>query len=283
MDTILVHLTTKCLPSEVSFRHSNFVFGDIPEYANICIQCCREQLSCEPIVITDEIVRSDLSEQVLEFFNLCKKGFPSFYDDPFWLLTLLRLFVVCEYAKLHNIQKFLHLEYDNLIYMQSTVFEQLPENCYFTKVGPGCGSAGIMYCNDILSLERVINGVKSLLKRGQNVIKEYTSYDFLSEMILIDLLVKGNKADYLPLLPSDKYFNLTECVFDGASYGQYIGGTNNGHEPGWYGLNHYIGTLLHSRQIQIKFDNKKPTATYNNCTSNIFNLHIHSKKLNLYV
>lgn len=283
MDVILVHLTTKCLPPELTFKHSDYVFGEIPEYAQICIQRCKEQLKCDPVIITDEIVRNNLSEQVINFYKLCKTGFPSFYDDPFWFLTLLRLFVVCEYAKLFNKHEFLHLEYDNLIYMQDTVFKRLPENCYFTKVGPGCGSAGIMYCNSILSLERVVSGIKTLLKKGQHIIKKFVSYDFLSEMIMIDLLVKGNKAEYLPLVPTDKFFELTNCVFDGASYGQYIGGTNNGHTPGWYGLNHYVGMLLHNNDIQITFKNKTPGVTFRNYASPIFNLHIHSKKLNLYV
>jgi hypothetical protein len=247
------------------------------------VQRCREQLNCEPVIITDEVVRNDLSEQVMEFFILCKIGFPDFYNDPFWFLTLLRLFVVGEYAKLYNKHEFIHLEYDNLIYMRDSVFKQLPENCYFTKVGPECGSAGIMYCNSLSSIERLVNSIKSLLKKGQYIIKNFVSYDFLSEMIMIDLLVKGNKAEYLPLLPTDKYFDLTDCVFDGASYGQYIGGTNNGHSPGWYGLNHYVGRMLQQNKIQIEFRGKHPFIKINNKIINIFNLHIHSKQLINYV
>jgi hypothetical protein len=102
-------------------------------------------------------------------------------------------------------------------------------------------------------------------------------------MILIDILIRGNKAEYLPLLPQDKYFEVTNCVFDGASYGQYIGGTNNGNASGWYGLNHFIGQLLNQNKIQILFENNQPFVVDNTKKVKIFNLHIHSKKLSNYV
>lgn len=283
MKTIIVHLSPYNLPFSTEFKRCDVIYDEIPDFSKVCIESCKKHLNDEPIVITNDFINNELTEETVNFFTLCKKGFPSLYRDPFWFLTLLRIFIVFEYVKKHNINEFIHLEYDNIVYSGESVFEQLPDGCYFSRVGPEAGSAGVMYCNSILKFENVISGIKNLIRKGEDVIKKYTSYDFMSEMIMIDLLVRGEKAEYLPLVPGDKFFDLTKCVFDGASYGQYIGGTNNGHAPGWYGMNHYVGMMLHSKQIQIKFENKHPAVLYKDCLSDIFNLHIHSKKLNLYV
>ena len=40
-------------------------------------------------------------------------------------------------------------------------------------------------------------------------------------------------------------------VFDGASYGQFISGTNNGHDKGWAGNHHRIGSLINQKLEQI--------------------------------
>jgi len=263
---------------------SNFTFTDIPEYTYVSIEQTKKITGADSVLLTnkDFIIFND---QIQEFFNICKSGFPSFYKDSFWLLTFLRLYIVFLYVTHNNINKFVHLENDNLIYDNFNVFKKLPSGCYFTKVGPQCGSSGLMYCNDIQKFNKVINKMLLLIKKGEHVVRSYTSYDFLSEMILIDLLVQANIADYLPLFPDDKYFDLTNAVFDGASYGQYIGGTNNGHGPGWYGPNHYVGQKLHNNNnnINISFNNKNPSINYGNQQVSIYNLHIHSKNLAQYV
>lgn len=277
--TIYVHLSPSKLPFSKELALSNFTFEEIPPYTQVSIDQTVKITNSECILLTEKGFENEL----FEFFNLCKEGFPSFYKDTFWLTTLLRLYVVYLYVIKNNLNSFVHIENDNLIYHDYSFLKKLPDGCYFTKVGPSCGSAGFMFCNSIEKFTNTINSLKQLIKKGQNTIKCYTSYDFLSEMIMIDLLVRGNKAEYLPLLPTDKYFDLTQCVFDGASYGQYVGGTNNGNESGWYGLNHFIGQLLNQNKIQIIFENKQPFVIVDNNKIKVFNLHIHSKKLLNYV
>ena len=279
---IYIHIDPTNLPFSNELDLSNFTFTDIPEYTYVSIEQTKKVTGVDSVLLTNKDFNI-FKNEIQEFFNICKKGFPSFYKDSFWLLTFLRLYVVFLYVKHNNINKFVHLENDNLIYDTLNVFENLPLGCYFTKVGPYCGSSGLMYCNNTEKFSNVINKMLLLIKKGEHVVRSYTSYEFLSEMILIDLLVQANIAEYLPLFPDDKYFNLTNTVFDGASYGQYIGGTNNGHGPGWYGLNHYVGQKLHNKDITIAFNNKKPNITHSNKDVSIYNLHIHSKNLTKYV
>jgi len=273
-------------PTNLSFSNeldlSNFTFTDVPEYTYVSIEQTKKITGKDSILLTNKDFNI-FKNEIQEFFNVCKKGFPSFYKDSFWLLTFLRLYIVFLYVKHNNISKFVHLENDNLIYNTFSVFENLPTGCYFTKVGPYCGSSGLMYCNDIEKFNNVINKMLLLIEKGESVVRSYTSYDFLSEMILIDLLVQANIAEYLPLFPDDKYFDLTNTVFDGASYGQYIGGTNNGHGPGWYGPNHYVGQKLYNKDISISFKDKNPSINYSSQQVSVYNLHIHSKNLKQYV
>jgi len=282
MKTIYIHIDPTNLPFSNELDLSNYTFTNIPEYTYVSIDQTKKITGSDSILLTnkDFLIFND---QVQDFFNLCKKGFPSFYKDSFWLLTFLRLYIVFLYIKHNNINEFVHLENDNLIYDTLDVFKNLPAGCYFTRVGPHCGSSGLMYCNSIQNFSTVIDKMLLLIRKGEHIVRTYTSYDFLSEMILIDLLVQAKIADYLPLFPDDKYFDLTNTVFDGASYGQYIGGTNNGHAPGWFGLNHYVGQKLHKKEIDIHFNDKKPHIVYGNKTISIYNLHIHSKNLIKYV
>jgi hypothetical protein len=279
---IYIHIDPTDLPFSDELDLSNFTYSNVPEYTYVSIEQTKKITGIDSVLLTNKDFYI-FKDEIHDFYNTCKYGFPSFYKDSFWLLTFLRMYIVFLYVKHNNIDKFVHLENDNLIYDTFNVFKKLPSGCFFTKVGPHCGSSGLMYCNDIQKFNNVINKMLVLIKKGEQVVRTYTSYDFLSEMILIDLLVQANIAEYLPLFPDDKYFELTNTVFDGASYGQYIGGTNNGHGPGWYGQNHYVGQKINDKILNINFNVKKPNIVYSNKEASIYNLHIHSKKLAQYV
>jgi hypothetical protein len=172
----------------------------------------------------------------------------------------------------------------NLIYSDLKVLKKLPPSVYFTRVGPFCSSARFVYCNSLDHFTKFINKVKQLITKGEKTVRKFTRYDHLSEMILIDLVYSHSKniIDYLPVLPegigSDNFDKLG-VLFDGASYGQYLGGTNNGDSKGWTGNHHYVGTAIQNKKIKVALD-KIPYVLYNNNRIPVCNLHVHSKKLN---
>lgn len=283
MKSIYVHLRPDQFSFSQELTHSNYVYTDVPAYADISIKQSQYFLKEEPVLLTNETVNDFFSEEVNDFFLMCKKNFPSFYKDPFWLLTLLRLYVVYLYCKKENINEFLHLEYDNLIYSDLSVLKKLQPSVYFTRVGPFCSSAGFVYCNSLESFTKFINKLQYLIKKGEVTVRTFTQYDNLSEMILLDLIHTHTKGviDYLPILPEgkgDDNFNEIGVLFDGASYGQYLGGTNNGHDKGWYGLHQYVGQSLHNKNIEVKFE-ELPYVVFQQKKIPVMNLHIHSKKL----
>ena len=261
MKAIYVHLN----PSDFSFSKelntSNYTYTGVPNFAQTSFQQCEKFLKEKPILITNTDIKEKFESEVNKFYEKCKKGFPSFYKDPFWLTTLLRLYVVYLYSKQNQINEFIHLEYDNLIYSDFKELKQLPPSLYFTRVGPYCSSAGFVYCNSLDNYEQFINRLEDLFAKGQNIVRTFTQYDHLSEMILIDLIYTHTKGviDYLPILPENigsDNFDKLNVLFDGASYGQYLGGTNNGDDKGWYGQHHYVGQQIIKNSIQIIFEDK---------------------------
>jgi hypothetical protein len=285
MKSIYVHLRPDQFSFSDQFENSAYVYNDTPAYAVISIKQTERFLKDTPILLTNETVNREFSSEIEMFFNLCKEHFPSFYKNPFWFLTLLRLYVVFLYCNKENINEFVHLEYDNLIYSDLSGLKKLPPCIYFTKLGPYCSSAGFVYCNSLVHFERFIQRVKSLIQKGEVYVRKFTGYDFLSEMIMIDLISSHTKdvMGYLPILPlsagSENFDRIGE-LFDCASYGQYLGGTHGGNNNiGWHGLHQYVGQQIHNKHIKIIFENKMPFVLYNDKKIPICNLHIHSKKL----
>lgn len=288
MKSIYAHLSPDKFSFSKELNHSNYTFSDIPDYATYSFRQCEKYLKDKPIIITNQtIIDNNFEAKISEFFELCKAGFPSFYKDPFWLMTLLRLYTVYLYVIKFNIDEFIHLEYDNVIYSDLKELKKLSKSIYFTRVGPFCSSAGFVYCNSLEHFIKFINRLEQLLKKGEKVVRSFTQYDHLSEMILIDLIHDHTKnvIQYLPILPYDigsDNFDKLNALFDGASYGQYLGGTNNGHNKGWYGLHHYVGQRIHNKSIEIYFD-IQPYVIFNNKKIPILNLHIHSKNLQNFI
>jgi hypothetical protein len=288
MDSIFVHISPSKLPFYSGMSFDRYTFSKIPEYANISFDQCEKFLNKKSIIISDEYIHDIMLDEIIDFYDLCKNKFPSHANDAFWFSTLLRLFIVSNYCSKYNIDKFIHLEYDNLIYSDLKVLDNLDDGLYFTRVGPYFSSAGFVYCNNLNKFNLFLLKMVQLLNKGEDTIRKYVPHHLISEMMMISLIKENtsNVIDYLPILPhgigSDNFDKLN-VLFDGASYGQYIGGTNNGHNSGWAGEHHYIGKLILDGILKIKFENHKPYAIINENIYDILNLHIHSKKLINYV
>ncbi len=286
MKSIYVHLSPDKFSFSNELTHSDFTYSGIPEYAKYSFDQTEKFLKEKPILLTNENITEDYVDEINSFYEICKQGFPSFYRDPFWLTTLIRLYVVYLYCRENNINEFIHLEYDNLIYSDFKQLSKLPPAIYFTRVGPYCSSAGFVYCNSLEKFEKFIKHLIKLLNVGELAVSQVTPFSFLSEMILIDIIGRydNSTVKYLPILPfepaNDNFTDL-QTLYDGASYGQFLGGTNNGAGPGWAERHHYIGDNIISNKLQVFFNSqtKMPYVKYNNEIIPIANLHIHSKNL----
>lgn len=288
MISIFAHISPSKLPFANELRLDNYTFSGIPDYAKLSFDQCEKFLNAKPVIIDDEYVHDVMLDEITDLYNICKYNFPFHYSDAFWFITLARLFVVYNYCYKNNINKFIHLEYDNLIYSDLKVLDNLNESLYFTQVGQNFGSAGFVYCNSLKNFKEFLDHIKKILNKGEYFIRNFAPYPIISEMMMINLIKEHTKniIDYLPALPhgvgSDNFDKLN-VLFDGASYGQYIGGTNNGHDTGWAEEHHYVGKMILDGRLQIRFENQKPYGIIDRNVYDIMNLHIHSKKLINYV
>lgn len=270
---IYVHLDYSKYSFSNTWDNHDHVSGHMPEYAQVSIRQSKKFFT--DITILDESYAKD---KVEAFYTLCKQSYPFFVTNPFWFFTLARLYILLDYTIENKIQNFIHIEYDNLIYGEPVFLDKLPKGIYFTQVGPNIGSAGFMCSNCMEATKTFQNGLLQLLIAGQQFLAKELKSIHLYEMEMIDYLNRRGLCKYLPLLPQDNLFPEAGFVFDGASYGQYLGGTNNGHDKGWFGLHHYVGHQLNDKTIEVSFD-QIPKVSQGTVTANIFNLHIHNKNV----
>ena len=72
-------------------------------------------------------------------------------------------------------------------------------------------------------------------------------------------------------------------IFDPGSYGQYLGGTNNGHGSGFIDQKHMIGSAMLAEEINAEFNDRPYVIRMDGERFQIFNLHVHSKNLERFV
>jgi len=220
----------------------------------------------------------------------------------FWFVTAQRFFLLETFIKKYNKENIIHLEYDNLLYVDLNQYENIFKNYYKNSIAIGPlsdsgDSAGIIYIDNFESIKFINNKILEYLKTYID------KSNLLTEMMMLKYYADKfpDKIKYYPVLPFDeKYSNNVEyfnSIFDPATWGQFIGGRNKpimgGHEnPGKDSicLNHRIGQELNKETVKIIWEydfeyRKCPFVVDINTNKKwkLNNLHIHSKELSKYV
>lgn len=232
------------------------------------------------VSIEDEILKI---EEYQVASQLIESLWPRYKIEVFLYHAFLRLLMLCSYINKNNLEDTVHLEADNIVYDNAplnTVFA--PGEYGFGAVGRTIAAPGVMYFSNAKSAYNLLLKIVKLLYKGENTIKTSTGlyFEYITDMNFLDF-IRQYKKDFklLPSLPLGEFsenFDKFNCLFDPASYGQYLGGTNNGHPVGHIEQTHYIGPYLNDKIITVHFD-KKPYIVYNKNKIPIFNLHMHNK------
>lgn len=198
------------------------------------------------------------------------------YPSPegFWHKTCERIFYLAAYASTHNLKTFLHTENDVLMFYDfKTMMQETTGEFCATMMSKEQATFAVMYCPYYDSLVELCEHMLKTMKLGENNIKAKYSLDHVSEMSLLKIAMSDGIIDTFPVV--------SECdmCFDPGSYGQFLAGTNNGHGPGFKDPKHYT-TQYGYEAVMI---NGLPFAKKNNIKQPLFNLHIHSKKLELFI
>jgi hypothetical protein len=225
------------------------------------------------------------------------------YGSPdYWCVAATRLFYVYEYAKKFNIKNYFHFEndimiYESLQYIEKTIVEN---NLFKNEIAITRGTnnkimTGFMYVNNnnfimthlLNEFSNYLNDKDSLFSYGIDMINEMSLlhiYQIKNQDLMKNLPILPFENENIFLSENFEYFN---SIFDPATYGQFLDGI-----PSNQGVSiktdSYIGDLMRvDDTINVTFeiiDNLKiPFLSIKNKKIKINNLHIHSKRLDLFL
>jgi hypothetical protein len=278
-----------------------FNLFDLPDYIRTCIkQILFTNPECTIYLITDKNIvnekvkclnintfstTNDLFNN-FKFFrnNTVKHHFELFTSSAFRFLFIEEL---CRNYKLENIFTF---DNDVLIYGKLEDFLAKIDPEYEVAITQSVKHeyiCGFNYYKNYNSLVPIAGDFKALLNFNENTLKEMFGKkfkaSFVSEMSLLYYILEQRKINTL-ILPSFPEKNNFNCIFDPITYGQTLGGRSPAlisNEESFIDTNHLLGENLINQDIQVKFENKAPyvlNKKTNECMP-LFNLHVHSKKL----
>jgi hypothetical protein len=265
---------------------SNYVhchLGKVPSYL---IDSFRSIYEVEPsarlILITDQSIEIDgveilkiydiASEQTLKVLNM---SLFSEDDNVLWRTSIFRVFLVRDCIKYLNLKNCYHFDSDVLLFEPSSKFEHLindSDGLSITYHTEDEVVFGFSKFGDINKIDEICNILCEIVFDEQKQ-KEYASI-MPNEMQLLGGIYK-RRPDLIKRL--DVFPNENGIVFDPSSYGQYLGGTNNGHPPGWYGNHHVVGREIGEGILTPMIVNTKPYVEKNGEKYPLANLHIHCK------
>lgn len=236
-----------------------------------------------------------------EYYSDKIKEYEKYYNygsNSFWTLAATRLIYIENFIKNNNLEDVYHFENDILLYYNlenfHEEFKKLYTNIAITTGGPDKTMTGFMYIKNYESISTMTQFFIDTLKMyGVHGTMMKYGMDMVHEMSLMKFygIEKGsNFLENLPILPFGEFsknFDVFNSIFDPATWGQFVGGTRTD-GPGAKPQDHYIGVLLKNNpewKVVWNIENnlKIPYFSYDQNLVKINNLHIHSKKLNLYI
>lgn len=206
-----------------------------------------------------------------------------FSDDPnpLWRRSIFRIFLIRDAMKYLNISSCYHFDSDVLMFQSSKLFSNIIndfDGLYITYHNENEVVFGFSRFGKIEKISQICDILEQIVF-DVNLQKEYSS-GMPNEMQLLSGIMKRRPdlIKRLNILPNDDNF-----IFDPSSYGQYFGGTHQGHLPGFAHHTHIIGREIQNGNIMPIIKDKKPYVKCKNKLYPIVNLHIHSKNTKMFL
>lgn len=274
----------------------------LPPYFYDCAEQCRRFFGGEIYAVVPEKHTGDNAHKRI---GMIPVAYESLVSDPiyqafkkycfldgFWNVTAGRLFLLEVLARQRKLVDIIHIENDVLIYhnlenMGHVLNSYSLGRVLLTPVGKDFTTAAYLYSRSSSALGLLMGELLRYLKMGRQSLSKKLGANGINEMTLLSLISKKQHGliRHLPVQPSgsgSQGINEFNSVFDPASIGQYLGGTQSD-GPGWAETRHYIGdSILNGRvsfEWKIEGGVKKPWIISGGKKYRINNIHVHSKKL----
>lgn len=268
-------------------EYSPYVYDSMPTYYKKTFDYNKKKFTDYHIIDNSSDINNLLTDKDFKYINrVFDEKWSRNKQDPFWYNTLIRVILLCIYIRNNNLGDVVHVEADNIIFGEN--LNTLCETFNPGEFGYCCershaGAPSLIFVKDSDAADSLLQQHIKLFEKGEEALKPHVGHFYynIMDMAFLDLIRRGGKNyKMLPCLPFGDFSNNFEklkCVFDPTSYGQYLGGTNNGHPTGFIDPSHYVGQELIKNTISISINDGKPVINYNNEIIPIFNLHVHNK------
>lgn len=235
---------------------------------------------------------NELDSECISYFT--KSEFYINERDPLWRTSVERFFYIHRLIEKLDLIDIFHFDNDVLIYgnFENVLNKITDEKNLITPANENNLVCGMFYTKNLESFSEIIIPLHSKVKIGQfelesmykhrNVIynDKIVEQFHLNEMTLLKIIQEENKCiSNFPTMPHCENYKKFNVCFDPSSWGQNLGGTHQNHPTGYYALHHYIGRYIENDTYKVIFENNKPLILSNDNRFELFNLHIHSKKL----
>lgn len=298
MKLILTHVNSK-LPDYIWYNFENMrIWNPDVDIKIICHEQYQTQTEIDKLkeydvelVPYEDLINSEIETFIeISWYNAFGKPNTKYPSPPLFVQgTSERLYALNSYLQQTNIKDIIHVENDVMIYEDLNKLLPIIKSCYdkltITPMADKDHTFAFTYIPNKEEIDKFCQFNTESLKLGNDsLIKKY-KMDMVHEMSIAKVYRDYyDGVDFFPVLPYGPYssnYQEFKSLFDPASYGQYIGGTNNhGNGVGYAGKHHIIGKEILNGNIRAKFNGKYP-ETHNGIKIN--NLHVHSKQLNRFI
>jgi hypothetical protein len=151
----------------------------LPKYANASLEISQQNSGLDITFLGNSILKKQIKRSNVEFIPVedfynpinfmeivSRINLPIAFRQGFWAKTLERLFVLHQYMEVYKVQNIFHAELDQILFRCDRLLKLLEESDFKGIAFPfhtiDRGVASVLYCNDVKSLESILNFTKEL-------------------------------------------------------------------------------------------------------------------------
>ena len=244
-----------------------------------------ELIDCEDII--DDAWKEFLELSWYDVWGTPDTNYPS--PPKFVQSTSERLYALSAYIKHTKAIDVFHIENDVMVYEDLDKLLPITQSCYskmtITPMADKDHTFAFVYIPTYKDLDSFCQFNTQMIRNGNDPLVKKYNLDMVHEMSIVKIYKDQLDAvDFFPILPDGSYSNNYDkfnALFDPASWGQYVGGTNGkGITTGYAGSHHIIGRKILAGKYTASFNGVYPIV---NDKIKLNTLHVHCKRLERYV
>jgi hypothetical protein len=219
-----------------------------------------------------------VSKQIMTFGST--SILPKSLNGGLWWTSAERLFLIEDFMEMRRIETVVHVESDVMLYVDLSISAAQMRALYprlaVTPLKQKSFTASVLFVNNRAALHHLNQFALRLYGTDEKLQSSFFKWvgrrrrAELNEMAMLafyyehtqHVLRQDSHMAMLPVLPFGKHsehHNCLNAVFDGGSWGQFVGGVNwaggprLAHEPGFFDRNHIVGHELGDKNCDVEW------------------------------